>query len=331
MTTTCLTIPEWRRKPNPPAATIKDSQPPPLRSKPSPPPRRQSRGWGPSSQATSSTSGSSWESLGAIEQARQLRAGRKERGEKLRVLYALAEMPLEEKRKRMYKSLKITTNRLTTQLIEAVYPPSSPLPSIITPTADEGASEDYPRYTLPVNHLLVLAATLAATVEHSDMKTSLRTLLDDAINKRSEYSYWMARLTVGTEESDETHQHFIDVLERARAILSPPPKAAAATPMQPQDSTMGKKRKKSVESLKGTEDDHRKAVKTTVQIPSAPMHPQPQRQGQGQGQGQQPLPHLAHLTWRQTVIHTGDETRCAQVVKKSWAAVVAAGDYGLAF
>jgi len=235
-------------------------------------------------------------------------------------------------RKKLHLQMKIHTNHFETWLVETAHPGGVNMPDRIKLAIEKGPN--HPKYKMPVNLFITLADALMHTEKQAQIPSSMLSLLDKLIDERGLYSHLMAHpqiATVGKDSQEEydNHQHFIDVMEDVRTILShkstkkpqidASQSTSAANPanatIQKHNSTLGK-RKPSLTGLAGTEQQ--KAVKTasTLTVTS----PTPQRPMYVLGSDNKPT--TATMKSR----GGGIEKTCAAAAKPamSWAAIASA-------
>lgn len=246
-------------------------------------------------------------------------------------------MPAEWKLQKMYKQLKVDTNRFTTWLVESVYPCGQDLPPyitlsrmqvkgmskpdrIMTYTATLTTHTDHAKYEILVNSITEIARRI------QQVPPDILELLDRLIIERSEYSHWMSRKSTDTlsKFANDSHTYYIEVLKDVKTILaeytaperktssqtmSPISAGHASTPTRKNKPTLGKRKNRAI-SLQGP--DGRKAVKTE---PATSKLKQILREEVRQStitQGQQ------HKEWRQMVADSCNNTadkRCTLVAK----------------
>ena len=260
-------------------------------------------------------------------------------------------MPAEWKLQKMYKQLKIDTNKFTTWLVESVYPCnesltcSESLPQYITLSRKQAkgmskpewegtinviltTSTDHPKYNILVNNNTDIARQI------EKVPSSVLALLDRLIIERTEYSHWMALKSTDdlSKISNDSHVYYIKVLKEVHTILLErmepetktssqvesqiPAKTANAAP-RTHKPTLGK-RKNSSTSLQGSEQQ--KAVKTESATPT-PKHVLQKEVNHLTTQQEQ-----QQEEWRQVVADSCDkktDKRCAPVAKSmSYAAAL---------
>ena len=234
-------------------------------------------------------------------------------------------LPEQDILQKIYKELKTNTNKFIEWLIQKVFP-GGDLPNYITicrerPTesmAYMGSWEpenalltvaiDHPKYEIPVNDLLKIADLLT----HGPAKVpfSILSLLNKAISLRTESCHWsqlQSDNSTFSRATFEKHQHFIDVLEEVKRILTgregTGPTKPATTGLQRTNSALGKRKS------------------STIRADSA-VSESPKR----------PMMALKKTMWREVVANTCEKTeiptnlpskRCTPILKpKSYAAAL---------
>ena len=225
-------------------------------------------------------------------------------------------IPAEWKLQKMYKQLKIDTNKFVTWLVESVYPCTEDLPyneslppyitlspkqakgmsqsdQVVTSNSTSSKLTDHPKYDILVNNTTDVAR------QTTKVPLSMLDLLEHLIVERTEYSYWMSRKSTDdlAKAINEKHLYYIKVLKEVKAILAertePDTKTSCkvdsedsarslATPARTRSSPLGK-RKNSSNSSQGPNTS--KAIKVASKT-SNPTHvlrkeaKQPTRQDQ---------------------------------------------------
>ena len=131
----------------------------------------------------------------------------------------------------MYKQLKADNAKLTTWLVESVYPSPESLPFYITLSDTQAERErgtdpsggghrgrllpsttDYSKYKIIVNKFTELAR------QSRKVPPSILTLLDRLIEERAEYTYWMSQKSTDDtcRTATESHLYYIEVLKETK-------------------------------------------------------------------------------------------------------------------
>ena len=207
-------------------------------------------------------------------------------------------MPAEWKLQKMYKQLKIDTNKFITWLVESVYPCieglhcSERLPPYITLSCKQAkgmsqtdravalnstssTSTDHPKYDIVVNNITELAG------QTTIVPPNILDLLERLIIERTEYSYWMSRKSTDNlaTRCNESHEYYVKIMKEVKTIfaerMAPGTRIASQAnsanpanitniPAQTKTSTLGKRRNSST-NIQGP--DGRKAVKIKSKTP----------------------------------------------------------------